>query len=262
IGLERFTTAQTFLEAVLAAICAPLDIEISRLISDGGRERLVLGSGGVARDYLYLVQSALRGATERESNPSRPHNRITAEDVNEAAANLAQQKQDDLALDVGEGADALRERLSDIVKFCLDVNGTNVFLVEGPRLQEEDWGKQIQGLADLRLLHSFGGLSVQTGNYRGRRFIGFTLDLSNYTGTRSERIRQIAFWKTDGKQDARRAQLIYEPGASDRPPVKRVAAPTGDEALFDTEPPDEELPGEWTQTTIEDLLPKTSSSAR
>lgn len=174
----------------------------------------------MARDYLFLTQNALRNANEREANASRLHNRVGAEDVNEAAADLTAQKQDDLAIDVGEDADRLRARLTDIVEFCLDVNKTNVFLVEGPTLQEEQWGSDIQALADLRLVHAIGNLSVQTGTYRGRRFVGFTLDLSNYTGTRSERIEQIEFWTPGGKQATRRARLIYAPGAADRPPAR------------------------------------------
>ena len=184
-------------------------ISIDVLITEGGRQRLVLGSGGVARDYLYLTQTALRNANERTENPTRQHNRITAEDVNEASAELSSPiKQQDLARDAGPNADAIRERLSDVAKFCLDVNGTNVFLVEGTHLQEDEWGREVQALPDLRLLHEIGNLSVQTGRYRGRRFVGFTLDLSNWTGARSERIKQIEFWTPTGRQEARRARLI------------------------------------------------------
>lgn len=247
ITLARFTAATSFLENVLAGICEPLNIKIGDLLSEGGRVRLVLGSGGVARDYLNLTQKALRIANEREANQSRLHNRIGAEDVNEAAADVSAQKQQDLRLDAAEDADRLRERLADVAKFCLDVNNTNVFLVEGPLLQEQEWGKDIQALADLRLVHEIGNLSVQTGSYRGRRFVGFTLDLSNYTGTRSERIKQIDFWTPAGKQEARRARLVYTPGASDRTPSKKDE---GDDEG------DTVLPGEWNrQTGIYDLLP-------
>jgi hypothetical protein len=242
ITLEQFTAAQQFLEKVLWGICGPQGIDLADFVTEGGRQRLVLGSGGVARDYLYLTQLALRNANERPTNPSRPHNRIGAEDVNEAAAKLSAQKQQDLALDAGPNADQMRERLSDVAKFCLDVNGTNVFLVEGTKLQEEDWGKEVQALADLRLVHQIGNLSVQTGSYRGRRFVGFTLDLSNYTGTRSERIRQIEFWTRTGKQEIRRASLIYTPGASARAPTKPESQ---DEVV---------LEGEWVQTDIFEML--------
>ena len=249
ITLERFQAAQSFLEDVLAGICEPLGVPLDTLLTEGGRQRLVLGSGGVARDYLHLTQNALRNANERSANPSRPHNRIGAEDVNESAAGLSALKQEDLARDAGPQADAVRERLSDVAKFCLDVNGTNVFLVEGTYLQEEEWGKEIQALADLRLLHQIGNLSVQAGSYRGRRFVGFTLDLSNWTGTRSERIRQIEFWTPAGRRETRRAQFVYTPGAADRPmPGKAEDTTTVPEVE------DEELDGEWVQPDIFQML--------
>lgn len=181
----------------------------------------------------------------RVPNPSRPHNRIGAEDVNEAAAGLSALKQEDLARDAGPNAEAVRERLSNVARFCLDANGTNVFLVEGTDLQEQEWGNEVQALADLRLLRQIGNLSVQTGSYRGRRFVGFTLDLSNWTGTRSEKIRQIEFWTPEGRQEARRARLIYTPGAGDLlAPEPGAAQP---EATV-------ELAGDWVQTDIFSLL--------
>ena len=249
ITLSQFKAAQNFLEAVLAGICQPLGVSIDALITEGGRQRLVLGSGGVARDYLYLTQTALRNANERSENPTRQHNRIGAEDVNEASAELSSLKQQDLARDAGPNADAVRERLSDLAKFCLDVNGTNVFLVEGTHLQEDDWGREIQALADLRLLHEIGNLSVQTGRYRGRRFVGFTLDLSNWTGARSERIKQLEFWTPEGRQEARRARLIYSPGASDRASTPTAPAPPATLAAAD-----EDLDGDWVQSNIFQLL--------
>jgi hypothetical protein len=250
ITLSQFKAAQSFLEAVLSGICQPLGVAIDALITEGGRQRLVLGSGGVARDYLYLTQTALRNANERGENPTRQHNRIGAEDVNEASAELSSLKQQDLARDAGPNADAVRERLSDVAKFCLDVNGTNVFLVEGTRLQEDEWGREIQALADLRLLHEIGNLSVQTGRYRGRRFVGFTLDLSNWTGARSERIKQLEFWMPEGRQEARRARLIYRPGASDLPPATTTTMP----------PADEDLDGDWVQSNIFQLLGDSSGA--
>ena len=250
ITLERFTAAQTFLERILTGIAEPLTIGLDDLITEGGRRRLVLGSGGVARDYLNLTQQALRIANERDANQTRPHNRIGAEDVNEAAAMMSAQKQEDLRRDASTDADKLRERLADIVKFSLDVNKSNVLLVEGPKLQEEEWGKEIQALADLRLLHEFGNLSDKRGTYRGRRFVGFTLDLSNYTGTRSEQITQIEFWTRAGKQAARNANLIYTPGASERDPKKKVEKTKSEEqATLDA--------ADWgEQTDIFELLPE------
>lgn len=212
VTLESFTAAQAFLERVLAGITVPLDVQVPDLITEGGRTRLVLASGGVARDYLNLTAQALRAANERPARAGRPHNRITAEDVNEVSQHLQDQKQQDLLLDAGPNADALRGRFSELVGFCLDRNRTNVFLVETVKLRETGWGQEIEALADLRFVHRLGAVSVQSSTYRGRQFTAFTLDLSSYTGTRSERIKQIEFWTTQGHQDLRRVGLIYLPG--------------------------------------------------
>jgi beta-galactosidase GanA len=75
------------------------------------------------------------------------------------------------------------------------------------------WGKQIQGLVDLRLLHKVETLSTKRGGqtYAGRKFTAFTLDLAAWTSTWSERIVPMDFWKTSEKQKMRQVKLIYTP---------------------------------------------------
>ena len=121
----RLCTAQTLLERVLSGICEPLQISIQILLTEGGRQRLVLGWGDVARDYLHLTQDALRNANERVPNPSRPHNRISAEGVNEAAAGASALKQEDFARDAGPNAYAVRQRPSDVAKFLTSTAPTS-----------------------------------------------------------------------------------------------------------------------------------------
>jgi Cdc6-like AAA superfamily ATPase len=211
--LERFDSTKGFLEKVLAGITEKVNLDLDVLITDGGRERLVLASGGVARDYLSAVRGALRNATERPASGTRIRNKITAEDVARAASALYEQKQEELKKDAGEEAEALRLRLSEIIDFAVETNRTNVLLVEATKLQEEAWGKQIQGLVDLRLLHKVETLSTKRGGetYAGRKFTAFTLDLAAWTSTRSERIAPMDFWKTSEKQKMRQEKLIYTP---------------------------------------------------
>lgn len=213
VTLERFEVAKQFLEQVLAGICTPLGIEVDDLLTKGGHERLVLASGGVARDYLSLTRRALRSATERPSHQFRGKNRITAEDVAQAARDLYEQKQEELKQDAGEEAEALRSRLSEIVRFCVETHRTNVFLVETTKLQEELWGKEVQALTDLRFIHRVDTLSTKRGGetYPGRRFAAFTLDLSTWTSTRSEQISPVRFWEREGRQKIREPKLIYTP---------------------------------------------------
>jgi hypothetical protein len=229
ITLEQFDTAKQFLERVLAGICAPLDIDVDRLLTDGGRERLVLASGGVARDYISLVRRALRNATERVSSQYRPKNRITAEDVAQAATALYEQKQEELKRDAADEADRLRSRLSEIVRFCVETHRTNVFLVETTNLQEEEWGRDVQALADLRFIHRVGTLSTKRAAYAGRKFAAFTIDLSTWTSTRSEQIKPISFWEREGKQKIRDPKLIYTP--SDVPAGEAASVVDGEGQL-------------------------------
>jgi Cdc6-like AAA superfamily ATPase len=230
ITLERFAAAKEFLEKVLAGICAEVGVEVDALITDGGRDRLVLASGGVARDYLSLVRRALRSATERPAHQFRPKNRITAEDVVEAASDLYEQKQEELKKDAGDEAEALRSRLSDIVNFAVEKNRTNVLLVETTKLQEEDWGREVQGLVDLRFLYRVDTLSTKRGGqtYAGRKFAAFSLDLSTWTSARSERISPISFWESGGKQKMREPKLIYTP---ERAELKRAEQPDSQPVL-------------------------------
>lgn len=213
VTLERFEFAKEFLEKVLVGITEKVNIDLEALITDGGRERLVLASGGVARDYLSAVRGALRNATERPASGTRVRNKITAEDVARAASTLYEQKQEELGKDAGEEAEALRSRLSEIIDFAVEINRTNVLLIEATKLQEEVWGKQIQGLVDLRLLHKVETLSTKRGGqtYAGRKFTAFTLDLAAWTSTRSEQIAPMDFWKTSEKQKMRQVKLIYTP---------------------------------------------------
>jgi hypothetical protein len=241
ITLERFATAKGFLEKVLAGICAEVPLDVKALITDGARERLVLASGGVARDYLSLVRRALRSSTDRPAHQFRPRNRITAEDVAEAASDLYEQKQKELKEDAGDEAEALRSRLSDIVNFVVEKNRSNVLLVETTKLQEEDWGKEVQGLVDLRFLHKVDTLSTKRGGeaYAGRKFAAFTLDLSTWTSTRTEQISPVSFWKPGGKQKMREPRLIYTPERAESARTKSTDATpvlsAGEQLTFDVD---------------------------
>ena len=231
VTLERFEPAKDFLEKVLGGITEKVGVEVNSLITEGGRERLVLAAGGVARDYLSAVRGALRNATERPTSATRIRNRITAEDVARAASDLYEQKQEELKKDAGEEAEALRSRLSEIINFAVETNRTNVLLVEATKLQEEDWGKQVQGLVDLRLLHKVETLSTKRGgeSYAGRKFAAFTLDLAAWTSTRSERIVPLDFWKAAEKQKMRQVKFIYTPELAAAAKLRTRASKPGEE---------------------------------
>lgn len=215
--LTNYEHTQGYLEGILEGALDQLGVEVDAMLTDTGRERLVLASGGVPRDYLNLTAAALRRSTKREDSPKRPRNRINAEDVSEVAPAFLDQKEQDLARDARpEDVERLRKQFDDLVTFCVNENRRNAFVVEATRLREEQWGRDIAALAELRFIHKVANLTVKSSSpeYTGRRYEAFVLDLSAYAGTRVRNIEMITFWETEGKQKIRGATFIYKPEES------------------------------------------------
>ena len=205
-------------------------MSLDDLVTETGRERLVLASGGVPRDYLNLVASALRRAASGDGVGNRPKNRINAEDVSEVAPEFLAQKEQELTLDANpEDVQRLRVRFNDVVNFCVRENQRNVFVVEATKLREEKWGQDLAALAELRFLHKIGNLTVKSSSARfvGRRYEAYVLDLSAHAGSRVRNIEMIEFWTPAGFQQIRGARFIYVPG-DEGPRSRAIAAESGD----------------------------------
>lgn len=212
--LRDFNHTRAFLEGILSQAVVEVDAQIHDLLTETGAERLVLASGGVPRDYLNLTAAALRRASKRDGAPNRPRNRINAEDVSEVAPDFLDQKEQELTLDASnEDIDRLRRGFNDVVKFCVHEQRRNVFLVEATELREQQWGRDLAALAELRFLHRVANLTVKSSSQRftGRRYEAFVLDLSAYAGSRVRQIEMIPFWESGGLQRIRGATFVYTP---------------------------------------------------
>ena len=212
--LGDFKHTQEYLEGILQGALNDVNVDLEAMLTDTGRERLVLASGGVPRDYLNLAAASLRRSTKRDDAPNRPRNRVNAEDVNEVAPDFLEQKEQELALDADPGdVERLRDRFNDVVTFCVNENRRNVFLVEATKLRETEWGRDIAALKELRFIHNVANLTVKSGSprYTGRRYEAFVLDISAYAGSRVRKIEMIDFWTSEGKQKIRGARFIYRP---------------------------------------------------
>jgi hypothetical protein len=117
-GVRLLGSTQIFLEKILSNLARNASVDLERLLSEGSRERLVLASGGVARDYLRLTAGAVEQAQNRGVTPKSGTNRVIVEDVNEAAGTIAPSKLDDLKRDAPELAAALRALVVDLTEFC------------------------------------------------------------------------------------------------------------------------------------------------
>lgn len=180
-------------------------------MTEGAKDRLVLVSGGVARDFLSLFRKSIEEARERITAGNSRRNRVTAEDVNRASGQYYDDKLQELDKDVTEAElglvmadiDALRE-------FCFDVAKSNCILVEKDRIRANNF--TIGELVDLKILHPIrSGLTVS--KRKGKRYDAYMLDFSFYTGDRTKRdIDLIDFWKPKVSEEIlRKVGLIYEP---------------------------------------------------
>ena len=207
ITLEKYRTAKTFLTRVFGEIAAECGVQPTVLLTDGAVDRLVLASGGVARDFLSIVNKAISVARERGKNYRGV--KVNTEDVNQACGEHEGTKREELSNDAAGDEGRLLEQFERIRRFCLDEKHVNCFLVEKD-LPGEGY-RQIQELVDLRLLHLVKS-RVTVPDRRGKIYEAYLLDLSQYTGERKKRgLTILEFWKTGSEDELRRTALIYNP---------------------------------------------------
>ncbi|HEY5941403.1 MAG TPA: hypothetical protein VIT89_00900 [Solirubrobacterales bacterium] len=207
ITLEKYRTAKKFLITILTEISSGSNLEPSAFLTEGAIDRLVLASGGVARDFLSITNKAISVARER--GETYRGTKVNTEDVNQACGEHEGTKREELSNDAGNDQSVLIEEFERVRAFCLDEKKANCFLVE--KDLPGDGYRQIQELVDLRLLH-LAKSRVTVRDRPGKIYEAYLLDLSQYTGERKKRdMSMIDFWKTGSADQLRRTALIYEP---------------------------------------------------
>jgi hypothetical protein len=215
VTLEKYEPTRMFLLKILGQFAKTAEVNLNDIVADGARDRLVLASGGVARDFLTIFGQSLVVARERVMlrNLARGE-KIGVEDVNVAAGQQGQFKEEDFTRDSGEDRDRLLSEFQKIYDFCISANA-NCFLVE-----KDITGIQTQSideLVDLKLLHRARS-RVTVRDRKGRLYDAYMLDLSRYTGERARRnFELVQFWGKNSEDTLRRASLIF---------LERSPAPT------------------------------------
>ena len=225
ITLEKYELAKKFLLQVLDQLIEEVDLSGHGLIlSDGAVERLVLASGGVARDFLTIFRRSVDIARERGVTHRGP--RINAEDVNVAAGEHDTSKRDELKRDTLGEREALEAALLAIQQFCID-NKMNCFLVERDKDSPET--QLIGELVDLRFLHVVAA-RITVRRRPGKLYAAYMLDISQYTGERRRReLTMLAFWKRPELDRLRLAKFVLE-GDQLAAAVARLPKPSGNAA--------------------------------
>ncbi len=211
LTLEKFSMSKSFLKSILELYVSETSSpKISEIVSDGGIDRLVLSSGGVARDFLGLFRRSVDEARERLKRSNYEHARglkIGAEDANVAAGTYGELKREEFQRDTLEDRNKLEEVFNKIKKFCLETTKRNIFLVDHENnIEEMDY---VQELLDLRLLHQIKS-RVTVSQKPGSIYRAYLLDVSQYTGERARRdVEVVDFWKESEKEKVRRASSIF-----------------------------------------------------
>lgn len=227
VTLADFATAKRFLEEVLRGILKP-DTTPEDLFTEDARDRMVLACGGaVARDYINLTGTALDEAIERmgkgdgytEDTPLK----IWTVDIQKAAKKLMNTKEKEaFQRDASSDASALSDRWRDIGEF-IRLTEDMFILVPQADLEREAYGKELQDLENLRLIHRVKDTIPNSRHWQGVKTMVFMIDLGQLPNVRlSKKIPE--FWKSaDAFNTLRKGAWVYTPDWRDR--QESIAAP-------------------------------------
>jgi hypothetical protein len=191
LTLEKYSLTKEFLSKVLHSFAQDSKIEVSDLLNEGAVDRLVLASGGVARDFLAIFRKAVTVALERGDDSRGP--KIGSEDVNRAAGEHEESKREELKReelkrDVIEDQAEIEKQFKKIVGFCIEEAQANLFLIDKARSGKEVG--LIQQLVDLRLVHLVSS-RITVSKQPGKIYEAYMLDVSQYAGSRARRNFEI-----------------------------------------------------------------------
>ena len=203
--MEKYVLTKTFLSTILGNLSKSASLDGREYLTDGALDRLVLASGGVARDFLSIFRRSVDVARERKAE------KISAEDINVAAGEYEPSKRDEFKRDIySEEEHPLDSVFQEVRNFCLDTAKTNCFLMnKDARGAPVD---SVHELVDLKLLHLIRSrVTVNSKSKGGQIYEAYMLDLSQYAGARKRRgLEIIEFWRKDTNQKLRRISLIFK----------------------------------------------------
>lgn len=182
VTLEDPEAAQRFLETVLANYTIAAGVkQPGSIAKPEALGRLVLASGGVPRDYLYLFASSIVIARSARDGARE----VGREDVAVAAGGAARTKKRDLEQDVSsENAGELLRTLDKLSNYVKG-EGYTYFLIDVSDKVHPTY-EMLGQLVDLRFAHLVQA-SLSDQHRPGVRYEAYILDLSEFTDVRLKR---------------------------------------------------------------------------
>jgi hypothetical protein len=217
LTLEKYALTKEFLIDILNGLIAECEAPPVRdFVADGAIDRLVLASGGVARDFLGIFRRSVDATRERRKR--KPHHyrgpKIGAEDVNLATGDYGETKQEEFKRDTLEDRIKLEEQFAEVRSFCINQTNANCFLLDQDAKGEAV--ELINELVDLRLVHLVKSRETVSSGRTGKVYKAYMLDVSQYAGERKRRtLEMVEFWRTGARGRLRRASLIYTPDSQE-----------------------------------------------
>ncbi|MDA9502574.1 hypothetical protein [Bradyrhizobium sp. CCBAU 11357] len=210
VTLEKYDVTKAFLMKLLGQFASEASIALQSILAEGARDRLVLASGGVARDFLTIFNRSIQVARERIiSGKLARGSKVGSEDVNVAAGQQGVFKEEEFNRDTGttEDRDRLMSNFQGILDFCIFKTKANCFLVEKDMTSQ--FVETVNELVDLKFLHR-ARFRVTVRDRTGRLYDAYMLDLSQYTGERARKdFELVKFWGPGSDDALRKASLIY-----------------------------------------------------
>lgn len=231
-GLLDFKSSKRFLEEILGALASEAGVEVGKLFSDGARDRLVLASGGVPRDYIGLISESIAVAKNRGPSKKPGTERVIAEDVNEAAGRSVETKFNDLDVDAGTDALALRDLVVEVTNHCRRTESA-CFLVD---YREDELVRQLNRLQNMRFVHSLD-MNESLPDQQSSRYNVFLLDVSQLAAQRAWQVDFMG-WQKRERRRARKLVLRTSPEAEVAvPDVEQLTLDDAVAIVGDIDPP-------------------------
>lgn len=210
-GLLDFKSSKRFLEEILNGLAEEAHVAVDNLFSQGARDRLVLASGGVPRDYIGLVGESIAIAKNRGPSNKAGTERVIAEDVNEAAGRTVETKFSDLDEDAGSEALSLRELVVEVTNHCRRTESA-CFLVD---YREDELIRQLNRLQNMRFVHSLD-MNESLPDQQSSRYNVYLLDVSQLA---AQRAWQVDFMGWQKREKRRARKLVFRPSQELPPPA-------------------------------------------
>ena len=209
VTLEKFETLKDFLKKILTNLIEEKSkFPLKDLINATALDRLIIASGGVARDFIGIFSNSIGIARNRGASHHRG-SKIGAEDVNAAAGEYDPNKREEFKLDSAEDRDALEAAFQRLVNFCTERSKCNVFLVS--QKLTGSTRDAIDQLIDLRLIHPVKSRVTLKKGAAGELFEAYMLDLSQYTASRKVHdFHMIDLSSSQKDEEIRRSSLIFK----------------------------------------------------